>query len=30
VKLNLDGRKGGVLFEGINPDGSKGYYGFGL
>jgi Do/DeqQ family serine protease len=30
VKLNLDGRKGGVLFEGINPDGSKGYFGFGL
>jgi Do/DeqQ family serine protease len=30
VKLNLEGHKGGVLLEGINPDGSKGYYGFGL
>jgi serine protease Do len=30
VKLNLEDRKGGVLIEGINPDGSKGYYGFGL
>jgi serine protease Do len=30
IKLNLEDRKGGVLFEGINPDGSKGYYGFGL
>ncbi|MDZ4666563.1 MAG: Do family serine endopeptidase [bacterium] len=30
VKMHLEDRKGGVLIEGINPDGSKGYYGFGL
>jgi Do/DeqQ family serine protease len=30
VKNALEGRKGGVLLEGINPDGSKGYYGFGI
>jgi serine protease Do len=30
VKTALEGRKGGVLLEGINPDGSKGYYGFGI
>ncbi len=30
VKTALEGTKGGVLMEGINPDGSKGYYGFGL
>lgn len=30
VKLSLEDHKGGVLIEGINPDGSKGYYGFGL
>ncbi|MFN4082825.1 MAG: Do family serine endopeptidase [Bacteroidia bacterium] len=30
VKVSLEGKKGGVLLEGINPDGSKGYYGFGL
>lgn len=30
VKLALEGKKGGVLLEGINPDGSKGYYGFGI
>lgn len=26
----LKNNKGGVLIEGINPDGSKGYYGFGM
>ncbi len=30
VKSALEGRKGGILLEGINPDGSKGYYGFGI
>ncbi|MBC7384349.1 MAG: Do family serine endopeptidase [Bacteroidia bacterium] len=30
VKLSLEDHKGGVLLEGINPDGTKGYYGFGL
>lgn len=30
VKTALEGKKGGVLVEGINPDGSKGYYGFGI
>lgn len=30
VKFNLADRKGGVLFEGINPNGSKGYYLFGI
>jgi serine protease Do len=30
VKTALTGKKGGVLLEGLNPDGSKGYYGFGL
>ncbi len=30
VKSSLEGRKGGVLLEGINPNGSKGYYGFGI
>jgi serine protease Do len=30
VKNALKDKKGGVLLEGINPDGSKGYYGFGL
>jgi Do/DeqQ family serine protease len=30
VKVALEGKKGGVLLEGINPDGSKGYYGFGI
>lgn len=30
VKKALEGEKGGVLIEGIKPDGSKGYYGFGL
>lgn len=30
IKVNLEGKNGGVLLEGINPDGSKGYYGFGL
>lgn len=30
VKQALEDKKGGVLLEGINPDGSKGYYGFGL
>ncbi|OYU95011.1 MAG: deoxyribonuclease HsdR [Bacteroidetes bacterium B1(2017)] len=30
IKLGLEDHKGGVLIEGINPDGSKGYYGFGL
>lgn len=30
VKLNLENHKGGVLVEGINPNGSKGYYAFGL
>ncbi len=30
VKRALTDKKGGVLLEGVNPDGSKGYYGFGL
>jgi Do/DeqQ family serine protease len=30
VKLNLENHKGGLLVEGINPNGSKGYYAFGL
>jgi serine protease Do len=30
VKKLLEGKKGGVLLEGINPDGSKGIYGIGL
>ncbi len=30
AKLALDGKKGGTLIEGLNPDGSKGYYGFGI
>ncbi len=30
VKVALENKKGGVLFEGINPDGSKGFYGFGI
>ena len=30
VKKALTTTKGGVLLEGINPDGSRGYYGFGL
>jgi len=30
VKNALTTKKGGVLIEGINPDGSKGYYGFGI
>jgi Do/DeqQ family serine protease len=30
VKRALSDKKGGVLLEGVNPDGSKGYYGFGL
>lgn len=30
VKKALTTSKGGVLLEGINPDGSRGYYGFGL
>lgn len=30
VKKALTDKKGGVLLEGIHPDGSKGYYGFGL
>ncbi|MES2780580.1 MAG: Do family serine endopeptidase [Bacteroidota bacterium] len=30
VKRALTDKKGGVLLEGMNPDGSKGYYGFGL
>jgi len=30
VKNALANKKGGVLVEGINPDGSRGYYGFGL
>jgi Do/DeqQ family serine protease len=30
VKSSLENKKGGVLLEGINPDGSKGFYGFGL
>jgi serine protease Do len=30
IKAALSDRKGGVLLEGINPDGSKGYYGFGI
>ncbi|MCF8253134.1 MAG: Do family serine endopeptidase [Bacteroidia bacterium] len=30
VKLSLKDHKGGVLMEGINPSGSKGYYAFGI
>ena len=30
MKLALENKKGGTLVEGINPDGSKGYYGFGI
>jgi Do/DeqQ family serine protease len=30
VKDILENKKGGILLEGINPDGSKGYYGFGI
>lgn len=30
VKKLLEDKKGGVLIEGINPDGSRGYYGFGI
>lgn len=30
VKKQLEGKKGGVLLEGVNPDGSKGVYGIGL
>ncbi len=30
VKNSLEGKKGGTLIEGLNPDGSKGYYGFGI
>jgi serine protease Do len=30
VKNALKDKKGGVLLEGINPDSSKGYYGFGM
>jgi serine protease Do len=30
VKKLLDGKKGGVLLEGLNPDGSKGVYGIAL
>lgn len=30
LKEILENKKGGVLLEGINPDGSKGYYGFGI
>lgn len=30
VKKLLEDKKGGVLLEGINPDGSRGYYGFGI
>lgn len=30
AKEILENKKGGVLLEGINPDGSKGYYGFGI
>ena len=30
IKLSLEDKKGGTLLEGVNPDGSKGYYGFGI
>jgi serine protease Do len=30
AKKLLESKKGGVLIEGIKPDGSKGYYGFGI
>lgn len=30
VKKALEGKEGGVLIEGLTPDGTKGYYGFGL
>lgn len=30
VKKALEGTRGGVLIEGLTPDGTKGYYGFGL
>jgi Do/DeqQ family serine protease len=30
VKLALQNKEGGTLLEGVNPDGSKGYYGFGI
>jgi Do/DeqQ family serine protease len=30
VRNAFTNKKGGVLLEGINPDGSKGYYGFGV
>lgn len=30
LKSALDNKKGGTLLEGINTDGSKGYYGFGI
>ncbi len=30
VKIAFESKRGGVLLEGINPDGSKGFYGFGL
>jgi Do/DeqQ family serine protease len=30
MKVSLENKKGGTLLEGINPDGSKGYYGFGI
>jgi len=30
VKSALETKKGGTLLEGVNPDGSKGYYGFGI
>jgi S1-C subfamily serine protease len=30
LKEILENKKGGVLLEGINPDGTKGYYGFGI
>ena len=30
IKSSLEDKKGGTLLEGVNPDGSKGYYGFGI
>ncbi len=30
MKASLENKKGGTLLEGINPDGTKGYYGFGI
>lgn len=30
IKSALEGKEGGVLLEGVNPDGSRGYYAFGL